>query len=78
MLNYNGKILRTVVYITNTYTRKFDYVEPYSYCGITTSGNTESAETWTIYRIETALNGTVTTTTATSVAWIDRLTAIYS
>ena len=77
MLNYNGKILRTIVYITNTYTRKFDYVEPYSYCGITTLGNAESAATWTIYRLQTAEDGTVTTTTATSVAWTDRLTATY-
>lgn len=75
MLNYNGRILRTV--INSVYTRKHDYVEPYSYCGITSRGNTDASETWTIYRIETSENGTVTTTTATDVAWNDRLTATY-
>lgn len=75
MLNYSGRILRTV--INSVYTRKHDYVEPYSYCGMTDRGNADGDALWTIHRIETHENGTITVTTATSVAWTDRLTATY-
>lgn len=75
MLTYSGRILRTV--INSVYTRKHDYVEPYSYCGITDRGNADGDALWTIYRVETGEDGTITTTTATSVAWTDRLTATY-
>jgi hypothetical protein len=58
--------------------RRNDWVAPYSYCGSAPNGSAESASVWTIYRIQVASNGTVTTLSATNVKWTDRLTVIYT
>ena len=58
--------------------RRNDWVAPYSYCGSAPNGSAESASVWTIYRIQVASNGTVTTLSATNVKWTDRLTATYT
>jgi hypothetical protein len=58
--------------------RRNDWVAPYSYCGSAPNGSAESASVWTIYRIQVASDGTVTTLSATNVKWTDRLTAIYT
>jgi hypothetical protein len=58
--------------------RRNDWVAPYSYCGSAPNGSAESASVWTIYRIQVASDGTVTTLSATNVAWTDRLIVIYT
>lgn len=58
--------------------RRNDWVAPYSYCGSAPNGSAESASVWTIYRIQVAGDGTVTTLSATNVAWTDRLIVIYT
>jgi len=58
--------------------RRNDWVAPYSYCGTAPNGSAESASVWTIYRIQVAGDGTVTTLSATNVKWTDRLTVIYT
>jgi hypothetical protein len=57
---------------------RHDYVAPYSYCGKAVSGSLDSADVWTITRINIATNGTTTTAQAINVAWTDRLTATYT
>jgi hypothetical protein len=89
---FNGKVSSvsagTNISITGTATspivnklnseRRNDWVAPYSYCGTAPNGSAESASVWTIYRIQVASDGTVTTLSATNVAWTDRLIAIYT
>ena len=58
--------------------RRNDWVAPYSYCGSAPNGSAESASVWTIYRIQVASDGTVTTLSATNVKWTDRLIVIYT
>jgi hypothetical protein len=58
--------------------RRNDWVAPYSYCGSAPNGSAESASVWTIYRIQVASDGTVTTLSATNVKWTDRYTTIYT
>jgi len=58
--------------------RRHEWADPYDYCGTALAGTAESAEAWTITRIEVAADGTTTTTSATAVAWDDRATASYS
>jgi hypothetical protein len=55
-----------------------DYVHPYSYCGSAPKDALEPQTVWTVTRIEVEASGQVTTTTATEIAWVDRLTATYS
>jgi len=89
---FNGKVSSvsggTNISITGTATspivnklnseRRNDWVVPYSYCGSAPNGSAESASVWTIYRIQVASDGTVTTLSATNVKWTDRLTVIYT
>jgi hypothetical protein len=58
--------------------RKHDYVDPYSYCGVALEGSLTSANVWTITRITISFDGTVTTATATNVAWDNRYTVPYT
>jgi hypothetical protein len=58
--------------------RKHDYVDPYSYCGVALEGSLTSANVWTITRITISSDGTVTTATATNVAWDNRYTVPYT
>ena len=56
-----------------------DFVTDTAYIGLAPLGSAESANVWTIYRIIIDSEGNITsTTTATNVAWDDRLTATYS
>lgn len=58
--------------------RRFDTVGDASYVGKAISGSSESANVWTIRRIVTTSSGDAIVTTATNVAWTDRLTVTYS
>ena len=50
-----------------------------NYCGVALgTGVSESSPVWTITRLTIAASGSITTATATSVAWTDRETAIYT
>jgi hypothetical protein len=53
-----------------------DFVDPYSYIGVAATGSAESDPVWTITRID--IGPPVTTTSALSVKWDDRLTETYS
>jgi len=89
---FNGKVSSvsagTNISITGTATspivnklnseRRNDWVAPYSYCGSAPNGSAVSASVWTIYRIQVASDGTVTTLSATKVKWTDRLTVNYT
>ncbi|WP_026308625.1 hypothetical protein [Spirosoma spitsbergense] len=60
-----------------SYTRRSDYVSPYSYIGTAQTGTADSATSWTITRIQLATDGSTTKTRATGVAWTNHLTATY-
>lgn len=64
--------------VENNIINRYDYVVPYNYCGIATTGSLEENEVWTISRIQINTNGTNTVTHAYDVAWDDRLTTIYT
>ena len=50
-----------------------------NYCGVALgTGVSESSAVWTITRLTIATSGSITTATATNVAWIDRETSIYT
>lgn len=56
-----------------------DFATDTAYIGTAPIGSAESANVWTIYKIVIDSGGNITsTTTATNVAWDDRLTATYS
>lgn len=56
-----------------------DFVTDTAYIGLAPLGSAESANVWTIYKIVIDSGGNITsTTTATNVAWDDRLTATYT
>lgn len=55
---------------------RHEWVEPYDYIGVADPGTPEGNPAWRIRRIEVALNGEVTTTTAAG-AWTDRATEEY-
>jgi len=58
--------------------RRSDFVTDTSYMGKAPQGSLESSPVWTITKIVVDIDGTTTVTTATNVAWTDRLTVIYS
>lgn len=58
--------------------RRHDNAGGYDYCGKAASGTADSTAAWTITRILVASDGTTTRTTATNVAWTNRLTATYT
>ena len=72
------KAVKSYINSTLNSERRNDWVAPYSYCGTAPNGLAESASVWTIYRIQVASDGTVTTLSATNVAWTDRLIVIYT
>jgi hypothetical protein len=49
-----------------------------NYNGYAVTGSAESSAVWTITRLTIAASGSVTTATATNVAWTDRETTIYT
>jgi hypothetical protein len=48
-----------------------------NYCGTAPNGSAESTAVWTIIRLTITAGGSVTTATATNVAWTNRESAIY-
>lgn len=61
-----------------TLARRHAYAAGKSYCGRAPAGSSDSAAVWAITRITVAADGSVTTATASGVAWIDYLTATYA
>ena len=56
-----------------------DFVSGFMYIGTAASGSSESSAVWTIKKTLVTSAGTISTrTTATSVAWTDRLSATYA
>jgi len=49
-----------------------------NYCGTAPAGSLENQNVWTIFKIVVALDGSVTRTFATNVAWTDREIVIYN
>lgn len=69
----------TSIPFANTITRRYDGTDPITqYAGYAPSGSSESANVWTITKIIINSDGSVTTTSATNVAWNDRTIVIYS
>ena len=58
--------------------KRHEWVSPYSYCGVAPNGTLDSASTWEIKRVEVLSDGTTNIMSASSVAWDNRLTVIYS
>ena len=48
-----------------------------NYCGTAPNGSAESSAVWTIKRLTIAASGSITTATATNVAWTNRQSATY-
>jgi nitrogen fixation protein len=48
-----------------------------NYCGTAPNGSAESSTVWTIKRLTIAASGSITTATATNVAWTNRESVIY-
>lgn len=66
----------TIVYVTD---KRFDFVSPYSYCGVAPVGSAEADAVWRITRITISEAGTVSATESVNdVAWTDRYTVTYS
>jgi hypothetical protein len=59
-------------------TIRHEFAPPYDYVGKAPAGSLESAEVWTITRIEISGDGTTDTKSATDVAWADRAVATYA
>lgn len=57
--------------------KQHDWVAPYSYCGLAPVGTLTSLPKWTITRITVANDGSVTTSTLTSVKWDDRYILVF-
>jgi hypothetical protein len=69
----------TSIPFANTITRRYDGSNANTqYAGYAPSGTGESTNVWTITRIVINSDGSVTTSTATNVAWSNRLSLIYS
>jgi hypothetical protein len=63
---------------SNVLEKRHDFVTNISYCGTAPKDSLESSNVWTINKIAVNPNGSTSITTATNVAWTDRLTVIYS
>lgn len=65
--------------IATTKAKRHEFVSADStdYCGTAPEGSSESATVWTIKKLVIASSGTPTITTATNVAWTNRLTSTY-
>lgn len=61
-----------------SFDRKSEYSAPYSYNGKALAGSLTSENVWTITRLTIAEDGTITTGTATNVAWDNRTTVPYT
>ena len=57
---------------------RHDFTAPYSYCGQAEFGASESANVWTIKRIQVNSDGSTNVTSATNVNWTNRYTHIYT
>ena len=69
----------TNIPFANTITRRYDGTSATTqYAGYAASGSSESDSVWTITRLTIASDGSVTTASATNVAWSNRASVIYS
>jgi hypothetical protein len=50
----------------------------YTYLGVAPTGSSESAEVWTVTRVQVLADGSAVTAAAAGIAWDDHLTATYS
>lgn len=75
MILHNGRIIRVSYF--NQYDRRYDYVEPYYYCGLATYNSNDNDNVWTINRIEEMIDGTTVIKTATNASWDNRYSEIY-
>ena len=64
-------------YFQHRYTTLSAWVAPVNYIGRAVFGSLQNAAVWRITKIETAVDGSVTTKIALSVKWTDRLTETY-
>jgi hypothetical protein len=60
------------------YIKRSDVSGSFAYCGVALTGSLETDSTWDITRITITEEGTASSQYATSVAWIDRETTIYT
>jgi hypothetical protein len=58
--------------------KRHDWVSPYSYLGKAPENSSESANVWTITRMQVAVDGSTTVLSASNVAWSNRYSVIYS
>jgi len=69
----------TSILFANTITRRYDGTNAITqYAGYALSGTSQSTNAWTITRIVINSDGSVTTTSASNVAWNDRIIVLYS
>ena len=69
----------TSIPFANTITRRYDGSNANTqYAGYAPSGVSESDNVWTITKIVINSDGSVTISTATNVAWSNRVSVIYS
>jgi len=69
----------TSIPFANTITRRYDGTDAITqYAGYAPSGTGESTNAWTITRIVINSDGSVTISTATNVAWSNRVSVTYS
>jgi hypothetical protein len=69
----------TSILFANTITRRYDGTDAITqYAGYALSGTSESTNAWTITRIVINSDGSVTTASATNVAWSNRVSETYS
>lgn len=61
-----------------TYIARHDFQNTYDYLGKALTGSSESSNVWTITRLTLSPNGSATIGTATSVAWTNRYSVIYT
>ncbi len=70
---------QTNIPFANTLTRRYDGASSVTqYAGYTYSGASESDSVWSITRLTINSNGSVTTASASNVAWSNRASVIYS
>jgi hypothetical protein len=74
-----GTSTTTSIPFANTLTRRYDGASSVTqYAGYAYSGASESDSVWSITRLTISDSGSVTTATASNVAWSNRASVIYS
>jgi hypothetical protein len=63
---------------STSYDKKYDYVSPYSYCGVGPKNSLETDSVWKITRIEILQDGTNIVIVKENVKWSERYILIYN